>query len=83
VSNKVGSVATYFPASFFFQNFKLFKMDEKALLYDAIVAYLISSSATMSTTVKDLLLDPRNVAYVGRLNVQIDTAKLLMTQVIR
>jgi hypothetical protein len=58
-------------------------MDEKALLYDAIVIYLISSSATMSATVNDLAPDPRNASHVGRLNVEIDTAKLLMTQVIR
>jgi hypothetical protein len=50
---------------------------------DALVSYLISSSASMSDTVNVLASDPRNTVQVNCLNEQINKAKVLMTLVIR
>jgi hypothetical protein len=54
----------------------------KALLFDRLVDYLINSSSAMDETVKAMTLDPLRISEVNRLNVQIGTAKCLMTQVI-
>jgi hypothetical protein len=52
-------------------------------LYDALVAYLIQSSAALKDTSKALALDKSHSARVVALNDSLDSAKILLSKVIR